>query len=62
MSNLRFEFYQAVNKANIYQPKPKPTKKVVKETISVEEQIANLLKESESAVYVEEPVFDNQKF
>ena len=42
---MRLEFYQAVNKANLYQPKPKAKKKLVKETLSIEDQIANLLKD-----------------
>lgn len=60
MSEIRLEFYQAVNKANYYKPKKKEVK-VVKENISVEEQIAFLLKESESAVVVDEVEIQNEQ-
>lgn len=60
MSEIRLEFYNAVNKANHFKPKKKKTR-IIKETISIEDQIYLLLKESESAVIVEEVEINNER-
>lgn len=60
MTDLRMEFYKAINKANTQKPKQVVKKfSSVKETVSYEDQIKNALKES-SCVSVEEKQTDNQ--
>lgn len=59
MSNLRLDFYEAINKANTYTPKPKEKRAVRREMASIEDQIATLINESDSAVVVEEIQIDN---
>ena len=50
MSNIRREFYEAVNKANVQKPKKVIKKFSPKEELTLEKQIQNILNESDSAI------------
>lgn len=60
MSEIRKEFYEAINRANLQKPKKTIKKFSVKESISVEEQIKNILNESELAIIKDEVIINNQ--
>jgi hypothetical protein len=50
MSNIRREFYDAINKANVQKPKKVIKKFSPKEELTLEKQIQNILNESDSAI------------
>jgi hypothetical protein len=60
MSNIRREFYDAINKANVQKPKKNIKKFLLKEEFNLESQIANILETSDSAVLDCQVVINNQ--
>lgn len=60
MSDIRASFYEAINKANTQKPKPKAKKSPLVEKVSIEQQIQNILNESNSAVIKDKVVINNQ--
>jgi len=50
MSNIRREFYDAINKANIQKPKKTIKKFSPKEELTLEKQIQNIIDNSDSAI------------
>jgi hypothetical protein len=60
MSDIRREFYEAINKANNQKPKKIVKKVKLEEHISIEAQIQNILNESNSAVLNCEVIINNQ--
>jgi hypothetical protein len=60
MSDIRKEFYEAINKSNLQKPKKTIKKFAVRESISVEDQIKNILNESELAIIKDEVIINNQ--
>ena len=60
MSDIRREFYEAINKANNQKPKKIVKKVKLEERISIETQIQNILNESNSAVLNCEVIINNQ--
>jgi len=60
MSNIRREFYDAINKANVQKPKKTIKKFSLKEEFNLESQIANILETSDSAVLDCQVVINNQ--
>ena len=60
MSNIRREFYDAINKANVQKPKKNIKKFSLKEEFNLESQIASILETSDSAVLDCQVVINNQ--
>ena len=50
MSDIRREFYEAINKANLQKPKKAVKKSIIKESVSIKEQIQNIIDNSDSAI------------
>lgn len=50
MSDIRRDFYEAINKANIQKPKKVVKKNLIKETVSIKEQIQNIIDNCDSAI------------
>jgi hypothetical protein len=63
MSDIRSSFYQAINKANDYKPKPKPkkVKQPIEEKLSIDELILKTINEVESAISFEENIVINNE-
>lgn len=60
MSNIRREFYDAINKANVQKPKKVIKKFSVKKEFNLESQIANILENSDSAILDCQVIINNQ--
>ena len=60
MSDIRREFYDAINRANNTPTKKTPVKKPILEKVSVEEQIQQIINESKLAVTKIEITVNNQ--
>jgi hypothetical protein len=50
MSDIRKEFYEAINKANVQKPKKAVKKSIIKESVSIKEQIQNIIDNSDSTI------------
>jgi hypothetical protein len=50
MSDIRREFYEAINKANVQKPKKAVKKSIIKESVSIKEQIQNIIGNCDSAI------------
>jgi hypothetical protein len=61
MSDIRSSFYQAINKANDYKPKPKKGKQPIEEKLSIDELILKTINEVESAISFEENIVINNE-
>jgi phosphomevalonate kinase len=60
MSNIRREFYDAINKANVQKPKKTIKKFSPKVELTLEKQIQNILNESDSAILDCKVTINNQ--
>lgn len=60
MSNIRKDFYDAINKANVQKPKKVIKKFSPKEELTLEKQIQNILDESDSAILDCKVTINNQ--
>jgi len=60
MSEIRREFYDAINKANVQKPKKVVKKFTQKEELTLEKQIQNILENSESAILDCQIIVNNQ--
>jgi hypothetical protein len=60
MSQIRREFYEAINKANVQKPKQVIKKFKPESKPSIEDQIQNILNESDSAILDCEVTINNQ--
>jgi hypothetical protein len=50
MPDIRKEFYEAINKANVQKPKKAVKKSIIKESVSIKEQIQNIIDNSDSTI------------
>lgn len=60
MSDIRTSFYEAINKANNQRPKQRQKKTPLVEKISIEQQIQNIINESNHAVIKDTIIINNQ--
>jgi hypothetical protein len=60
MSNIRKEFYDAINKSNVQKPKKTIKKFSPKKEFNLEDQIANILENSDSAILDCQIIINNQ--
>lgn len=60
MSDIRREFYEAINKANVQKPKKAVKKSIIKESVSIKEQIQNIIDNSDSAIIDCKVTINNQ--